>query len=42
VQRIVALHGGEVGATSELGVGTTVRLAFPLDATPLSVARAAP
>jgi signal transduction histidine kinase len=34
VQRIVALHGGEVGATSELGVGTTVRLAFPLDAAP--------
>jgi signal transduction histidine kinase len=34
VQRIVALHGGEVGATSELGVGTTVRLALPLDATP--------
>lgn len=31
VQRIVALHGGEVEATSELGVGTTVRLAFPLE-----------
>ncbi len=42
VQRIVALHGGEVGATSAVGVGTTVRLALPLDATPPSAARAAP
>lgn len=32
VQRIVALHGGQVGATSALGIGTTVRLAFPLEA----------
>ena len=26
-----AFHGGEVGATSELGIGTTVRLSLSLE-----------
>jgi two-component system, cell cycle sensor histidine kinase PleC len=42
VKSMVELHGGEVEMSSELGVGTTVRLRFPSERTLAGVVRSDP